>query len=328
MNGQAGIGATLRATLVVVVLAIGGFTTFATFVAFFGATWWGFDLLANYRWQLFWILLVCAVVYALAAKGWATIVFIVAALVNAVLLAPLWLGSQPQATGEDGIRVVSATIYGGTSSNDETLGWLLDSNADVLIVSGSTADRLAPLVDEDENSYELLARPQSDDRIGVVILGREAYAVRTVESPEFGQLVHSVTVPSGDGTMEIVTTWGQNATDSQEAAALTDRIDTVIDVVNGTSGPVAVIGDLGATRFSHSIRSLMSETALRDASEGSGYLAAYPVWNFPLIGPWMGIPLDLALMSDGITPLELELGPDIGTNYKPLIVVVGPSVAG
>ena len=78
-----------------------------TILAFFGSTWWVLDFLANYRWQLMWIALLCAIIYALSARGLASLVFLGAVVINGFVLSPLWFGSQPTATGEGGATVVS-----------------------------------------------------------------------------------------------------------------------------------------------------------------------------------------------------------------------------
>jgi len=48
------------------------------------------------------------------------------------------------------------------------------------------------------------------------------------------------------------------------------------------------------------------------------------VYGIPIIGGWLGLPVDVVLMTDGITPLELTTGPDIGAEHLPVTVVVGP----
>jgi hypothetical protein len=44
-----------------------------------------------------------------------------------------------------------------------------------------------------------------------------------------------------------------------------------------------------------------------------------------LIGGWIGLPLDLVLMSSAVTPIELETGPNIGADHLPVSVLVGPT---
>ena len=316
-----GVGTGLRTSLIIIALGFGGIASIATVLAFFGASWWLFDLFANFRWQLAWIAIISAVVYALTAKGLAAIVFVAAAIVNAFILAPAWFGSQPPGIGEDGVRVVSVNLYGGTDDEEFALRWLFDSDADVVIASGVSDTRLAPLV-TDGSPYRLLAAPEPDTT-GVAILGRGDYEVDTTIVEDTGEAIHVIRVPSGDGTIGIVTAWGKLATNSAAAGALDARIDAIGSIVEARSEPLAVIGNLGTTRYAHALRSLLSSDAIRDATEGSGYLSTWPVSGFPIIGGWAGIPLDLVLMTEEITPLDLVSGPDIGAGHLPMTVVVG-----
>jgi hypothetical protein len=303
------------------------FSGLATVFAFFGSWWWGFDLAANFRWQLMWAALFAAIVYALTSRGIATILFIIAVVINGFVIAPLWLGSQPDGTGEDGTTVVSIDIYGGTDNEENMLRWLLDSGADVIIASGVTAERMLPLT-ADGSPYRILASPAFPDRSGIVVLGNDNYAVAEIATPEFAQQVVVVTVPAGASTVDIASTWGELANSARKADALAERLEAIKVVVEAAESPVAVIGNLGATRFTAGMRSLIGSTSLRDATEGSGYLATWPASNIPIIGGWIGIPIDVVLMTPEITPFELTTGPDIGAKHLPVTVVVGPTQQG
>jgi endonuclease/exonuclease/phosphatase (EEP) superfamily protein YafD len=72
------------------------------------------------------------------------------------------------------------------------------------------------------------------------------------------------------------------------------------------------------------MQTMRDTVGVRDATVGSGYLATSPVVNIPLIGGWIGLPIDVVLMTDEITPLELSTGPDIGSGHLPVTVLVGP----
>ena len=100
----------VRNVLASVAMAIGGIATLATVAAFFGGFWWGFDLLANYRWQAMWAALFASVVYALSGKSLPTAVFLVATAINVWLILPAWLGSQPAASGEDTVRITHVDL--------------------------------------------------------------------------------------------------------------------------------------------------------------------------------------------------------------------------
>lgn len=323
MTSSSGIGGTIRTTLIVGSLAVGGLAAIATVVGFFGSLWWGFDLMANFRWQLAWVSLACAIIYALSARGIASLIFVVAVLVNGFVIAPAWTGSQPTGTGEDGVKIVSLDLS-ETSDIEESLRWLFDSGADLLIVSGATSDQVDPLIAEG-SPYLLLTSP-AVQRTGMTILAREAYSVETLPTGTSAEPVEVVSVPSGDDVISVATAWGHIADSSLEADELSARLDTIRTVVDGRTGPVMVIGNLGATVYTAGMRSLTGDTALRDATEGFGYASTWPVWDVPVVGGWVGIPIDVVLMTPDITPFEFTTGPDIAAGNLPITVVVGPSL--
>jgi hypothetical protein len=311
---------------VIITMIIGLSASVITVLAFFGSTWWVLDFLANYRWQLMWIALLCAIIYALSARGIAALVFLGAVVINGFVLSPMWFGSQPAATGEGGVTVVSLDMFGSTSDEDRVLQWLFDTDADVIIVSGVAAGRLDPLT-ADGSPYEVIASPEPDTS-GICIIAKENYTVTVEYTPSTAEPVYTVSVPSGNDVVSLITAWGEVAKSSSKAQALSERLGVIGSLVEARTGPVAVVGSIGTTRFTSGMRSLLASSGLRDASEGSGYLSTTPVSTIPIIGGWIGIPLDVALMTADITPLDLATGPDVGVGHLPLSLTIGPSAQG
>lgn len=324
---ETGLLAGLRTALIILLVAGGSVAVLLTIGGFFGDKWWLFDYVANYRWQLFWGLLLAAIVYALIARGIAPIIFLAAALLNAWLIAPLWLGEQPAATGEDGVRIVHADLYPSVTDRDHVRRWLAATEADLILVAGTTIERMDPLT-LDESAYTILASPRVAGNAGIVVLGKQEWPVEVFRTEIYAEPVYRITIGSNGQTFNVVTTWGELNSDSTKADRLEARLATVSDVVTSSPHPVALIGNLGATRWTHAMTTLRDTAGLRDATEGSGYLSTSPVYGIPIIGGWLGIPVDIVLMTEGITPLELTTGPDIGGEHLPVTVVVGPGFSG
>lgn len=325
MTSSTGIGSTLRTVLVIMSLIVGILAAVATIAGFFGTIWWGFDLMANFRWQLAWASLACAVVYALSARGIASIVFVGAVVINAFVLAPAWTGSQPAGTGEDGAAIVSLDLT-DTTSTEEALRWLFDTEADVILLAGATVEQIEPLVAEG-SPYQILVAPPAR-RTGVTIVAQQPYAVETLRTDGPAEPVYVVSVDAGNEVVSVVTAAGELATSGTGADALSARLDTVRSIVDGRTGPVMVTGNLGATVYTAGMRSLIGETGLRDATAGSGYKSTWPASDLPVIGGWIGIPIDLVLMTPDITPLEYDTGPSVGATHLPVSVTVGPAFQG
>jgi hypothetical protein len=312
----------IKKAIAAIALMAGSIATVASAMAFFGSFWWVFDLLANYRWQLMWAALVASVIYALSGKGLFTAVFIVTAAVNMWLILPAWVGSQPAATGEDTVRVMHIDLSGELEDLDASIAQLLETDSDLLLVGGIATDRIAPLVTQD-SPYTLLTDPGPPS--GVTVFGTSTWRVDSSASSD-GQIVHLISVPSGTGVIDVVTTWGEMGTSAASDEALWQRYIHLTDVVGDARNPVAVIGSLGATRWAAPTRYLHSRSTLRDATEGAGYLSTAPISDLPIVGRWVGIPIDVAYMSPELTPLDVIVGPDIGANHLPLTIDISPVV--
>lgn len=320
---ETGFVAGMRTALIILLFFGGGVASILSVAAFFGDTWWVFDYVANYRWALMWGLIGATIIYTIVARGFATFVFLAAALLNAWLIAPLWLGSQPAATGENGVRIVHANVYPSVTDRGFVLRWFLESEADLILVAGTTSDRMDALTEEGF-PYTILAEPSIPDDPGIVILGTEDWPVEVTFTDVYAEPVYRITVGANGETINVVTTWGDLASNQDKADRLEARLATVSAAVESSSHPVTVIGDLGATRWTQGMRTMRDTVGVRDATEGSGYLSTSPVSGIPLIGGWIGLPIDIVLMTDEITPLELTTGPDIGADHLPVTVVVGP----
>jgi hypothetical protein len=103
------------------------------------------------------------------------------------------------------------------------------------------------------------------------------------------------------------------------------RLDTIKAVMQTATNPVVVIGNVGATLWTHGMRDLVSTTDLRDAAKGEGYLSTSNVSGLRIVGGWLGLPLDVVLMTSDITPISLNTGPDVGAENLPVSVIFGPT---
>jgi endonuclease/exonuclease/phosphatase (EEP) superfamily protein YafD len=310
----------VKRALAAVAMGIGIVAALATVGSFFGGIWWGLDLLANYRWQMMWAALLASVIYALAGRGLFTAVFIVAAAINLWLILPSWTGNQPAASGEGTVRVTHADLSGTLDDAEGAVMWLVDTDADLLLVAGATSDTI-DAISAAASAYEMLTG--SDPAPGVVAFAKGDWRITTAFSLS-GDPVHRITVPSETGVIDVVTSWGVMATSQTTSDALEARFATIADTVTSSAGPIAVIGDLGATKWSVVSRRLLNGTVLRDATTGSGYLPTWPTSELPIFGPWIGIPIDVAYLSPDLTPLDVVVGPDIGADHLPLVIDISP----
>ncbi len=318
-----GTVAGFRLFLIVGSMIVGGIAALATVVGFFGTTWWPFDFAANLRWHLFWLLLVASVIYALIAKGWFLIILVGTAVVNGALIVPMWLGAQPESTGEDSLRIVQLDVSGGFDDRLAGFTWLEESDADLLLLAGASTVVSREVAHEDSD-WVVLVEPDVDNTAGMVILAKQQWEVAVTPTGVGSDTVIRITAGDTTGSYEILTAWGPMATSADKADRLQARLDTIASLSAAATAPVVVVGNLGATVWTSTMSEFLTATGLRDATKGSGYLATSRSSGIPVIGGWLGLPLDVVLMSEDATPIELTTGPDVGVEHLPVVFVVGP----
>ncbi len=322
-----GTVAGFRLFLVVVSMIFGGLAALGTLGAFFASSWWVFDYVTILRWYLFWILVAAVIVYALTARGLMLYVFLAAAAVNAFYIVPLWTGDQPASTGEQAFTVVHLDATGGFDEREEAFDWLREVDADLLLVANAT-NVLAEGVTDDEADWTVLRVPEVENTAGWVILGRTSVGGADWNVAEMPTGVGSdvvLRITAGiDTTYEIITANGPTAASQEKADRLAARLATVQTLVGQSTSPVVVTGNLGATTWTSGMRTMLDESTLRDALTGEGYVATSLASSLPLIGGWVGLPLDVVLMTDDVTTSAFEAGPDISATHLPIRFTITP----
>lgn len=318
-----GTVAGIRLFLIVTSMILGGIAAIATVAAYFGSTWWLFDYAANLRWYLFWILVVASIVYSLTARGWLLIVFVAALILNATVIVPLWLGSQPESTGEESLRIAHVDVAGGFDDRDAAIDWFAAVEADLLLIAnGSTV--ITNALAEDGSDWIVLEQPELDNTVGQIILAKQDWDVAQMPTGAGTDTVYRITA-GDDRSYEVLTAWGPTATNEEDADRLAARISTIGSLTDQASNPVIVVGNLGATVWTSGMKDLLSTTELRNALDGEGYVSTSNASGWLVVGGWLGLPLDVVLMTDQVTPLTFEAGPDISSDHLPIQVTVAPT---
>ena len=112
----------------------------ATVAGFFGRAWWVLDLFAGFRPQLAAGLLFCAVV-ALLAKWKKTAAALGAiALVNLMLIVPLFVGPSRPESGA--LRILSFNILASNSRFDDVIEFIRSTDADVVVLAATNRKEL------------------------------------------------------------------------------------------------------------------------------------------------------------------------------------------
>lgn len=101
-----------------------------------------------------------------------------------------------------------------------------------------------------------------------------------------------------------------------EAEANADLLSTVAASIRRDKRRVLVLADLNLTPWSAGFRRFCEDSGLLHARQGHGYRATWP----DVIGPWWGIPIDHVLCTPPVHFDAAEVGPDINSDHRPLLV--------
>ena len=311
----AGNTARLFGSLAVMTIGVAG--TLVTVLGFFGSAWWAFDLLSGYRMQLAVVLLAVAAGFRIGFGMATGVLFLAAAITNIVIVAPLFLGSRVEALPAEGILTI-AGVPVDEAGQQEALEWIIgkpDEDGD--IVDASDVD-IAFLLDTDDTWTGLAPPPRSGyvtvdqffigRQTGMTIIAREGIEVEVERIENTNNPVVRAETKLGDRDIVIYALLLPAPGSDTEARQRNNLLERLAEQIAAETSPVVVIGDIGASQWSHSFRVLTANSVLVDSSPGNGFQGATPG------GAWIGlrIPTHHLVHSDSLTVTERHLGPDLG----------------
>jgi endonuclease/exonuclease/phosphatase (EEP) superfamily protein YafD len=301
---------------------LGWTAVLATFLGFFGTVWWPLDVLADWRFILAFVLILATIATGLGYSRVSAVVFLVAAIVNIYLVAPMWLNDQQPLVSSDRVRVVTLDVGLAPDVRPAVLEWVNMIEGDIIILANA-GGTWATAIDQLGVPYRVV---NEDPGLtgGTLVLARNEIGA-TIEPVPAGMRAADVIVrvPLADQQVRIV---GFSVERPVSASTTEERlIDfTAVNVgVRRMSGSVAVVGNLEASRWSHAFEILATD--LTNSEDGFGYVATYPAYDLPIFDELVGIPVDHVLYQGPITVTNRRISPNLGTDHAALVVDLSPA---
>jgi len=283
----------------------------ATAAGFLGRFGEPFELLSNFRVQ-FLILAAFLIAPAAVTRERAVIAMVFLALAgNALGIAPRAVNTAPQApAGATPTRIVWANLYRKQEALDRLAAWLRTHPADVVAVTELPPGGEGALSRALPDFSCVGGRQENGNPFAVAI------AVRT--SPCFTQ---SVPTPADVQTLSpedltIIALHSRPPWDNRRRA---ERDSTIAEATSLAKNKRSIIiGDFNAAPWSPVFRA-MEAHHLHRANCGAPWRPSWRSQN-----PLFGLALDQAWLGSGMGVISCDLGPDIGSDHRPLVVAVGP----
>lgn len=298
-------------------LGIGVVATLGTILGFFGSTWWLFDFAANFRAHLAVVLVLVALAYSLLFSKATGLFFMGIAMINALLVLPLYTSGQAEAEGDDSMTIVSFSVGQRASIRDATFRWIDQVDADVVILLDSTNAfiDLEELVEPYKPQNDLPA----DRSFGITVLTKESVETELIRASEIRDTFVRVEASIGDQPVVIYAVKSRPASNASDSDLRDEYLAEIGRMARRETDPTVIVGDFQATPWSHAFQDLKTSADFENSMDGFGLQTTWPAdrWAF------FRIPVDHLLHTSELTTIDRYLGPAFGVDHRPLVVKLG-----
>jgi endonuclease/exonuclease/phosphatase (EEP) superfamily protein YafD len=297
---------------------VGGGALAATFLGFLGSAWWPFDLVANFRVQLIFLLLLTALLYLIFYDWMFPAALAVGAILNAAIVMPLFFGGPaPVAADSPVLRIVSFNVLASNPAKPEVMDYLRTSNADLVFLLESSID-WEDAISRASLPFTVVASPPADRTFGITALARSEVDARVVRIGLTDEPAVEVTAPFGDGQIQVLAIHPLSPISGDRSGGRDAVIQSAAIWARSRTEPAVVVGDLNATPWSHAFGTLAEKGDLVNSLDGFGF---QPTW--PAGQPWFLIAIDHLLHTKDLTTVERSTGPANGSDHRPIEVTLG-----
>lgn len=278
-----------------------------------GGAHWRLDLFNHFQAQYFGFLLLCAGVLV-AWRQW-RLALIPAALllVPAWRLAPLYLPAKGTAAAP-GLRAASFNVLTQNKRYDDAVDWIRRTDPDFIYLPETDPiwnERLDALSDRWRHKldYPVVGNFGSTLRSKHPITDDRTERIGRLQVP----LIHAV-IETPRGAVTVLGAHPVPPVSEFWARERDDYLAHVAELAGACDGRVIVLGDLNATRWSRAMQPFF-EAGLHDTAEGHGFHGTWDP-NFRLLR----IPIDHVLTRGFPENGRREIGPDLGSDHRPVVV--------
>jgi endonuclease/exonuclease/phosphatase (EEP) superfamily protein YafD len=299
-----------------ILTAAGAAIGIATLGGFCGRFWWVLDLFSHFRVQYAILSFLIAVALLVLRRVFTGSVFLGLAVVNLVLIVPLYLGRvAPPDAGSPRYRAVLANVYTPNKESELVISLIEQYEPDFFVLQEVNTRWLLD-ISSLETAYPYTEQCPRPDNFGIALYSKRPFVkCDTV-------YIGAAMVPSICAEIELdgrqLTVLGAHTIPpARRKGSLlrNEQLARIPEFLQKHQRPVIVMGDLNMTPWSHHFRKLLRDAGLKDGSRGYGIARTWPTDLFPL-----RIPIDHFLHSADLTVVSKKKGQHIGSDHYPIMV--------
>ena len=299
-----------------VLQAVAVATIVFSFATGLGIDYHGIELFAHFRLQYFVASVLLLIGFAFLLRYAWVAALLVTVIFNASFVLPAYISNAPTAMGTT-LKLVHANVHSRNSRYERLLALVELENPDLIFLQEFTPEWLAgtqSLLQEYPYAY---SEPR-DGNFGIAVFSRIAFAeVRHVASAPLQYPSLLATIKVDDETVTFISSHPTIPIGRELYDARNEQLRGVAELARKQAGNLVLLGDFNASTWDRHFLELEASTGLRNVRQGFGIL---PTW--PAFLPFAMIPIDHALVSDGIAVTDVRTGRQIGSDHLPLIVTL------
>jgi len=322
--GQRILGLTVAALVIVVATTLAGF---------FARHHWAADIFTNLRVQQVIGLLGASVVLAIGRQWkWLFVAFILLG-VHAPWFTSAFLGTfstdGQQTSGQSELVVMTANVLTSNRQHDAVLKQIESANADVFAILELGTPLYQRLEKELSGTYpHRITIPQDAGNFGIGLYSRHSLTDVerfSINADDIESIAATVTTDSA--SYRIIATHplppvgsGGFQSRNEHLQVLADRVSAFRNV--NSAIPVVVMGDLNLTPWSPLFAEFESRSGLAQATGGSMLVPTWYAYRKRMALFPFGLVLDHVLISEDLRCVRREIGADVGSDHRAVIVAV------
>lgn len=310
-------------------LVIAALAASAAAVSLLGGVWWPLDLLSPFQVQYAGALLASAALLLIAGRRRLAAAALIGGVLVALRVAPLYVEPSARAADRRAIdpdpathlRIVAFNLLHHNRAADEVVPWLAARDADLLA-----------LIEVDDFWHDTL-RASFPDHHHAASAHRGAFGIHLLSPRPFTRVDHLELghgrVPAIEATLDrggvpytVLVIHPYPPTRARWRAAHERQLAIAAEWARAHPRRALVIGDFNATPWSQPFVDFAAASGYLDSARGFGLA---PTWSGP--HPLLAIPIDHALHTADLVPLDRAIGPALGSDHRPLSLTLAPVVA-
>ncbi len=220
--------------------------------------------------------------------------------------------------GGGDIRVAFSNVLVVNDDTGRLSAWIEKSEPDIVVATEMSTRHVEQMA-QAMADYPFRVLEPREHPYGMVVYSRHPISSEAVSeladgipaTPDPVMVTVGVEVPAG--TLHVTGLHPWAPVTPRRLARRNEQLAMAGDILAQFDAPKLVAGDFNATPWSAGLRAFLSQTRLI----GFNTRATWPVW----LG-FAGIPIDHAFASRDLRILDIETGPNIGSDHRPILIDV------